>query len=53
MIVRTEKILPLPFAGGGWGEGFLAVSRDFTPPPSPLPQGEGENFLALRDLRVR
>ena len=42
---------PPPLAGGARGEGFHATSvRDF-PPPSPLPQGEGENFLHRRCRR--
>jgi hypothetical protein len=32
-------IAPPPLVGGGWGEG--AVPQE-TPPPNPLPQGEGE-----------
>ena len=32
---------PPPLEGGGWGEGCV---RDETPPPNPLPQGEGECF---------
>jgi hypothetical protein len=34
---------PPPLVGGGRGEGFGAAR---TPPPNPLPQGEGELFLA-------
>ena len=37
---------PPPLEGGDWGEGWLypptMLAR--TPPPAPLPQGEGENF---------
>jgi succinyl-CoA synthetase beta subunit len=40
----TEKNAPPPLEGGGWGEGVrqrqTAAVR--TPPPNPLPQGEGE-----------
>ena len=32
---------PPPLAGGGWGEG--ACDRPSSPPPNPLPQGEGED----------
>ena len=40
-----EKTLPLPLREGVGGRGFPQYSRGFTPPPGPLPQGEGGNFL--------
>ena len=45
---RMEKILPLPLWEGVGGRGDFARSLRTTPPPSPLPQGEGESFLYLR-----
>jgi len=40
-----EKILPLPLWEGVGGRGYTGYSCGTTPPPGPLPQGEGENFL--------
>ena len=36
---HRAKDAPPPLEGGGWGEGFVPHG---TPPPNPLPQGEGE-----------
>ena len=41
----TQKNTPPPLEGGGWGEGSGGM-RPTTPPPSPLPQGEGECLFA-------
>ncbi len=37
---RKDGQAPPPLAGGGWGEG--SDGAPWTPPPNPLPQGEGE-----------
>jgi hypothetical protein len=53
--VRLEKNSPPPLAGGGWREGNAVRSQaciyptalpcgGATPPPNPLPQGEGEDY---------
>jgi hypothetical protein len=44
-ISATEKNLPLPLLEGVGGRGFTQYSCDITPPPRPLPQGEGEVLL--------
>jgi protein ImuB len=45
---KIKKILPLPLREGVGGRGFEARTSGTdlapTPPPSPLPQGEGENI---------
>ena len=38
-LARNRRKTPPPLVGGGWGEGSM---RHGTPPPTPLPQGEGE-----------
>ncbi len=45
-MMSDENTAPLPLEGGGWGEGFVQPlsSAERTPPPNPLPQGEGENY---------
>ncbi len=42
---------PPLLAGGGWGEGVVGPPR--TPPPNPLPQGEGEPPRSLSATRLR
>ena len=42
---REEQKAPPPLEGGGWGEGSVGGSHRPTPPPNPLPQGEGEPAL--------
>jgi NitT/TauT family transport system permease protein len=44
---EREKNTPPPLEGGGWGEGCVRApsAAACTPPPTPLPQGEGENAL--------
>jgi len=39
------KNTPPPVAEGGWGEGSAGGSHRSTPPPNPLPQGEGEGQI--------
>ena len=39
-----RKLLPIPLREGSGGRGFTQFAWDFTPPPNPLPQGEGEEF---------
>jgi SAM-dependent methyltransferase len=42
-LVRAErKNTPPPLEGEGWGEGLVGANLRSTPPPNPLPQGEGE-----------
>jgi amino acid adenylation domain-containing protein/non-ribosomal peptide synthase protein (TIGR01720 family) len=40
----AEKNTPPPLEGRGWGEGAIGANFRPTPPPNPLPQGEGEYF---------
>ena len=44
--MQSPNSAPPPLEGGGWGEGCERpgtwVAR--TPPPNPLPQGEGEKL---------
>ncbi len=49
----TNKASPPPLEGGGWGEGCVqpTAAAVRTPPPNPLPQGEGEH-LAGAHLRL-
>jgi hypothetical protein len=44
MTVHTVLPLPLREGGGGrgWCQGHAETCRALTPPPNPLPQGEGE-----------
>jgi hypothetical protein len=42
-----RKVTPSPLAGGGWGEGATHNSGRSTPPPNPLPQGEGEFLRSI------
>jgi HrpA-like RNA helicase len=37
-----QKFTPPPLQGGDWGEGLAGDSHRPTPPPNPLPEGEGE-----------
>ena len=48
-----EKTLPLPWREGAGGREVWHGSCGFTPPPDPLPQGEGENFLRSQCMRTR
>jgi acyl transferase domain-containing protein/NAD(P)-dependent dehydrogenase (short-subunit alcohol dehydrogenase family)/acyl carrier protein len=38
----AAKNTPPPLVGGDWGEGAAGADLRPTPPPNPLPQGEGE-----------
>ena len=49
-IAAVEVILPLPLREGAGGRGLTQYSCGITPPPNPLPQGEGEYFLRRRDV---
>ncbi len=40
-VLADPDATPPPLARGGWGEGSVLAAR--TPPPNPLPQGEGES----------
>ena len=40
--LRADGNTPPPLEGGGWGEGLVGATLRPTPPPNPLPQGEGE-----------
>jgi hypothetical protein len=48
---QPRKILPLPLREGGGGRGWCLHRSDFpcasTPPPGPLPQGEGESEMSF------
>ena len=43
-VTPTAPNTPPPIAGGGWGVGCVHPDTGAvrTPPPNPLPQGEGE-----------
>ena len=61
LMVRTHSAPP-PLAGEGWGGGYMVCGgyaatnspAAFTPPPNPLPQGEGEfikiAFFSFQEL---
>ena len=51
-ISASEKILPLPLREGVGGRGDDARKLCSTPPPSPLPQGEGEDFSPFTSYSV-
>ena len=44
--MTDRKDAPPPLEGGGWGEGLVGANLQSTPPPDPLPQGEGERAAA-------
>jgi len=48
----VTKETPPPLEGGGWGEGCVPpmFSGIRTPPPTPLPQGEGESASQIHEL---
>jgi hypothetical protein len=48
----VEKTPP-PLEGGGWGEGLAGANLRSTPPPNPLPQGEGEPSCFLLGAQRR
>src|SRR5580658_7361984 len=47
-----RKGTPPPLVGGGWGEGLVGGSHRPTPPPTPLPHGEGGGAYARRPLQI-
>src|SRR5580658_8405928 len=45
---KKHRETPPPLVGGGWGEGLVGGLYRPTPPPNPLPQGEGETLSFAR-----